>query len=919
MKNTLLTILFMSALSILYGQNMDLEGKVIGQENEELISATVVILSQTDSTLVSFILTDGSGVFKLSDLEYGDYILQVTYLGYNQYAEPISVNKNSPSILPDIQLQVAQNSIEQIEIQGEHVPMVVKKDTLEYNAAAFQTQPNEVVEDLLKKLPGVEVDDDGTITAQGEEVQKVTVDGKDFFGDDPTIATRNLPADAINKVQIFDEKSDMAQFSGVDDGEREKTINLELKEDRRQGQFGTLEAGYGTDSRYKGRLSLNRFSTKTQISAIGNFNNINEQGFSSSDYVSFMQGVGFRGRGSGLAVNRGLSNGFVTTNAGGININHNLTNTTDLIFSYFLNDISNNIESLVLRENFARNESYFDDEAAAELTSSTNHRFRTELEIEIDSSQNLDIEAGLVYNNGGSTYNGLSERLSDDLSVQNRSEQDYINDGTSLNATGRISYRKNFGTTKKRTLTFQTNLNDTSSDSDGDLISGNTFFDDNGTANIIEDIVQEQLQKDDGNNYRLQVSFVEPIQSNKFLEFKYTRQNFNNELRREVEDIISGTATFNEDLSNNYKRDYVYDRPSVTLHHNSDMTNISLEAAFQNAVLQGDIISEDIQIENRVFRFLPRINLRHEFGQSHNIRLRYSTNVNDPSIEQLQPVPDNSDPINIYQGNPDLVPEYRHVLRLNYIKYDQFSFRSFFAFINARYIINNITNQTILDDEFRQITQPLNVDYDFNISGNLNFSSPIKLFKTRINVGTRLSYQNSLVFINAVENVRNRITSSVNARLENRNKKVIDWELGGNYSFNTTRFNLSDRDQSFANQRAFGEITYNIKQYFSISTTMNVNFYSEEQFGEAMTIPIWKGSISKYLLDQKLEIKLSAFDLLNQNIGISRTNGVNFIENSEITSLGRFGMLSIIYSIRNNNQASGNSSGGGGRGNRGRG
>ena len=919
MKKLLISSILFFLFSAAYSQSKSLTGQVKGEDQESLVSATIVILSQADSTLVSFGLTDGEGRFQIQDVNYGDYILQVTYLGYDQYSETLAVNETTDTQLPHSQLKVANNELEQVEIEGEHVPIVVKKDTLEYNAAAFQTQPNEVVEDLLRKLPGVEVEDDGSIIAQGEEVQKVTVDGKKFFGDDPTIATRNLPADAINKVQIFDEKSEMAQFSGVDDGEREKTINLELKEDRRQGQFGTVEAGYGTDSRYKGRLSLNRFSTKTQISAIGNFNNINEQGFSSSDYVSFMQGIGFRGRGSnGLNVNNGLSNGFVTTNAGGLNINHDISSKVDFTASYFLNDISNDLESLIFRENFGQTGSFFDDENSLEANSSTNHRINTEFDIEIDSSQNLDLRAGVVFNDGNASLDGLSERLSDNFETQNSSSQDYENSGNSLNLTGRLTYRKSFGSVKKRTLTLQGNYNDTSSDSDGDLNSINSFFDDFGQAEIIEDIIQDQLQDDDSNNYRLQASFVEPINHNQFLEFKYVRQNFDTEIRREVLDILSGDAIFNEDLSNEYTRDYVYDRPSITWHRNTEATTLSVEAAVQNSVLEGDIISENIQIENTVFRFLPRVNLRHEIGQSHNIRLRYSTNVNEPSITQLQPVPDNSDPINIYQGNPDLIPEYTHNLRINYVKFDQFSFRSFFAFINARYSTNNITNQTLVNEDFIQVTQPVNVDYDFNISGNLNFSTPIKFLKTRLNIGTRLSYQNSLVFINAVENVRDRITTSVNARWENRRKKVFDWEIGGIYRFNTTSYNLSDRNQSFASQRVSTDLTYNIKKSFAISTALAVDFYSEEQFGEAMTVPIWKGSISKYLLDQKLELKLSVFDILNQNIGISRSNGVNFIENSEIVSLGRYGMFSIIYSIRNN---SGDGGGGrpGGGGDRGRG
>ena len=209
-----------------------------------------------------------------------------------------------------------------------------------------------------------------------------------------------------------------------------------------------------------------------------------------------------------------------------------------------------------------------------------------------------------------------------------------------------------------------------------------------------------------------------------------------------------------------------------------------------------------------------------------------------------------------------------------------------------------------------QTTQPVNVDYDFNISGNINFSTPVKFLKTRLNIGTRLSYNNSLVFINGIENTRERVITNVNARWENRRKKVFDWEIGGNINFNTTTYDLSDRTQAFANQRVFTDLTYNIKNSVAISTNFTVNFYDEEQFGEATTIPIWKGSISKYLLDQKLEIKASVFDILNQNIGISQSNGVNFVENSEIISLGRYGMLSLIYAIR----AGGDEGGGGNRG-----
>jgi len=908
MRNFVFSLLsLMLSISAVAQSNIDLSGQVIGAEEDLLMSATVVLLSAEDSTLVSFSLTDAEGRFVIKDLSYGDYVMQVTYLGYQQYSNPLIVDGDLEPDMGDIKLLQANTSLEQVEIKEEHVPIVVKKDTLEYNAAAFQTQPNEVVEDLLRKLPGVEVDNDGTITAQGEEVQSVTVDGKKFFGDDPTIATKNLPADAIDKVQIFDKKSDMAEFSGMDDGVREKTINLELKEDRRKGQFGNVEAGYGTDDRYRGRLSLNRFSTNTQISAIGNFNNVNEQGFSSSDYVSFMQGMGFRNRGgNGLSFSDGLSNGFVTTNAGGLNINHDFSSKVEMSVSYFLNGISNDLSSIVTRENFGEGRSYFDNAISSEDKQSTNHRIYTEVEIELDSSQDIKLRANAVINNGNSHYEGMTERLDNNKTIQNGSTQLYNSDGSSFDLSGRLNYRKKFGTTKKRILSLQASLNNSTSDTDGVLNSVNTFFDNSQMTHLISNIAQLQMQADNDNNYSIEASYVEPLKSNTFLELKYIRQDYNSELEREVLDDIMGGTFPNDDLSNHYQRDYFYDRGALIWHLNADKSSLSVEGAVQNSVLKGYIISENIQIENNIFRFLPRVNLRHELGQSQNIRLRYSTSVNEPSMTQLQPVPDNSDPINVYVGNPNLVPEYNHTLRLNYMNYDQFSFRSFFAFINARYTKNNITNQTMIDDDFKQITQPVNVDHDFTVSGNLNFSTPFKFLRTRLHLGSRLSYQNSILFINALENNRDRYTSRVNARIENRKKTIVDWEIGGTYSYNVTLFSKSDRDQNFSNKSLFADISYNIKKSMSISTSLNVDFYSEEQFGEAMTVPIWKASLSKYFLtDQKLEVRLSVFDILDQNIGISRTNGLNFIENSEIQSLGHYMMCSVIYAIRNGGSSDG--------------
>ncbi len=908
--NFILAILFIGFTFPLCSQ-ATIQG-IVSDNKENLVSATVVLLSEKDSTLTGFGLTNNKGLFRLHDINSGEYLLQVTYLGYEQLSKKILVPENQGTVdLGVFTLQQTASQIDQVTIEGERAPIQVKKDTIEYNADAFKTQPNDVVEDLLKRLPGVEVESDGSIKAQGEDVEQVLVDGKEFFGKDPKIATRNLPADAVEKVQIYDKKSDMAEFSGVDDGEREKTINLELKEDRKNGTFGSLTAGYGTEERYNGRLSLNRFSSKMQLSAIGNFNNVNEQGFSVNDYISFMGGMGNfsgGGRNSGIPISSGLSNGFVDTKAGGLNLNYDLSSKTELSISYFLNAIDNSINESSTRENFLDEGSYITSDLGDQFNTSDNHRVNFRIEHEIDSTQELRINTSFINNNG--LLNSISNSVIYDTSneIENTVDRTYDSTGDNLNVSGSALYRKKIGNGGKSTFTLRGSLNQADSNTDANLDSNSEFFPDDPIRNFSEILVQNQLQNDDKTNYRFEGAFVRPIKGNNFIEFKYIRQNFNDEIIRDVYDDLSGDLVLNEPLSSHYTRDFVYDRISAAIHMNSEKSQLTMEGAIQNSGMDGDIISENLLIEKNTFRVLPRLSWRYELGQSHNIRFRYSTSVREPSLSQLQPITDNTDPQNIYIGNPDLVPEYSHRVRLNYVNYDQFSFRSFFAFINASYTKNNITNKTT-KEVGRQIYQSVNVDYNLNLSGSLSFGTPIRALGIKTNIRTRFGMQTGPIFLNDTETDRNSYNGNIFTSIENRKKEVIDWELGGSWGYNVTNYQESNtQNQKYFNQSVYADFTYNLKNSFSLETNMDVNFYSEQAFGEEQIIPIWKASISKYILkDQRGELKLSVFDILNQNLGIERNSNLNYIENSEVVSLSRFFLLSFTYSIKKAGQSSGKS------------
>jgi hypothetical protein len=908
MKN-ILTIVLVCMSFVLYGQKIDISGHVEGEDSEVLQSATAVLLSPKDSTLVSFGLTDNNGRFKLMGVKADNYLLQVTYLGFEQYSETLDLTGKTEDLdLGTIKLNLDKNQLTEVLIEGEHTPVLVKKDTLEYNANAFTTQPNEVVEDLLRKMPGVEVEADGTVIAQGEEVQRVLVDGKEFFSNDPKMATKNLPAKSVNKVQFYDKKSEKAEFSGVDDGVRDKTMNLELKEEYKKGVFGAVELGGGTDQenefRYENRLSFNQFTPKTQLSVIGNLNNVNKQGFSSSQFMSMMSAMGGfgGGRNSGFSFGGGLSNGFVDTGAGGINFNYDISNSLELNVSYFINNISNLVEQNRIRENFqAGQESFFNIDTTSSLSKNTNHSVQGRLEYEIDSTQQLQLNFGFNANDPFSELNehrltqnslGLSNNLINNFNSDNLDQV--------MNWNTNLQYQKRFG---KRFLSLE-----------GEYYQGQNNLLGNQTSQDLIDPIAGFMHGygsfDNEASYSLEASYVEPLGGGHYLEFGYERANNINDYGLTTDDLSFITPQQIDSLSNTNNRDYVYNLYGLSLQKNSETSNLTIGVDFQQSTLNGDFSipgdggpDELIQrIETPNTAFLPNFQWRYDLGKAQNVRFDYRTSIREPSLEQLQLRQDISDPLNVYIGNPDLGFEYQHRLRAHYHQYNQFNFSSIFAYISATYIQNKITNQTVIGNDFVKTTSPLNVDDDLNISGRISYSTPIRKLHIKTRVSTSMNYRNNIVFINGLESDANRYSGGLNLSFENRKKDNFDAEIGGRWNFNQVFYTLDDQlNQSYINQSYFTNLVLSALKGWNFKTGLDVNFYSEESFGEAAVIPIWTASISRYLLkEQRGEIRLSVFDLLNQNVGISRTSNLNYIESSEINSLGRYVMLSAIYNLKGN-------------------
>jgi len=505
----LFCLLFCCTSYLAFAQSGSLTGTINDPSNAPLEGATAVLVNQSDSLMAGFALTDAKGRFLIEDIQFGKYILQISYLGYTDMEEIIEISSKSRIQLDLITMEESDINLDEILVEGEYVPIRMKQDTIEYNANAFKASPNADVEELLKKLPGVEVAKDGSIKANGENVTKVLVEGKEFFGDDPTIATKNLPADAVDKVQVFDKKSEMEEFTGIEDGNEATTINLALKEDKKKGFFGNGKLGFGTEDRWESKFNINSFGKKAQLSAIGAANSINEQAFSFDDYMDLMGGFGAVF--SSGEVN--LSNddfdfdsgqGFTDAYSLGLNYNRDLSKKTELTSNYFFSRTDKDLDRTSLTQNVLNEGTFTTNEKSFTNRVNNRHKLNLNIKSKMDSSQLLSIKStfGLNIAETNRTFNrsllGFSGNPENSSSTINNSERDKFSFGI------RTNYSKRFGKAS-RVLTIRGNIATESTDNLRLLNSLNTFFADQR----LETIDQRQVETNDQINYELGISFTE--------------------------------------------------------------------------------------------------------------------------------------------------------------------------------------------------------------------------------------------------------------------------------------------------------------------------------------------------------------------------------------------------------------------------
>jgi Outer membrane protein beta-barrel family/Carboxypeptidase regulatory-like domain len=911
MKKFLWIILFVVTVFQVSAQRFSIKGQVQDTLSGPMPSSTVMLLNPKDSSLVNFGVTDVNGFFQLKNISKGNYQLKITFVGFATHIKNIqSEDFSVPAVdVGKLLMRVASSELEALVIAGEKAPVTVKRDTIEFNASSFKMKANANVEDLLKKMPGMQVETDGTIRAQGEQVQRVMVDGREFFGRDPKLATRNLPADAIDKVQVFDKKSDQAVFTGIDDGQREKTINLELKPEKRNGAFGNLMAGAGTNDRFQGKASVNRFAKGKQLSFLGMGNNVNEQGFSLDDYMNFSGGSQQMAGGggsvrvqfdnnnqNGVPLNfGGRQNGILTNYAAGLNMNRDLSKDTKIGGSYFFNRLDQNISKVLDRTNYLPDGNYYFNQASKQLSLSDNHRINFSLDHQIDSSNSIKFLMSASYTTTEQNIQSLSRTMNTDSVLTNEGARNTYTNGSSLNLNSSLLLRHRFakkGRSFSTTLTFGLNQSDT----DGNLKSSSVFY---GEASEKQDILQTNTQKTDNQAYGAQLTYTEPLGNRRYLEFNYSIRTNLNQVDKLVYDVNGGQSTINNTLSNQYHSNYLYNRPGLNLRINRTKYNFVVGVSYQKTQLNGNLVSHDTTINKSFENFLPVTRFNYDFSSFKHLSFNYETSMQEPTIQQLQPVVDNSDPLNLSIGNPNLRPGYAHQFRTNFTQFDPGKMIGFFAFINATYTTNSISYSQSVDANLVRTTKPVNVKDNLNISSNFNFQFPIKKLSGRVSVGPTASYTRGINLLNEAENTSRQQTVGGTVRYDYTLKEILTVGLSANLSHQETSYSFSTaQNQVYVNSTYSAEGNLNFLKNYSFNTTFDFYRYHSQTTGFDQTIPIMNLSVSRFVFKNKVgELKAGVINLFDKSLSVNQTASANYLQQEVTNNLGRYFMISFTYAL----------------------
>ena len=925
----LLSIIFLFLFAYSFGQNTT--GSIKGvlrdsSQHRTLKQATISVL-HSDSSSATQVISGNDGAFNIVNIPAGSYVLKVSYTGYETRFSNFNIDSSNTALDAGI-IYMQQQSHQLQDVIVQTPPIIIKKDTIEFNANSYTVKPNGTAEDLLKKMPGIDVDKNGNIKAQGETVQRILVNGKRFFGDDPRMATQNLPPDVIDKIQVFDDQSDQSAFTGFDNGDRVKTINIVTK--KNTGYFGKFIGGAGNKSLYDVAANLNSFKGNEQISFVGQLNNTNRQNFTAQDIFgssggggrggnfgggskgSYLgksnAGGGFRGGGGQMQQLQSLNantsnNGIITTAAAGLNYRNQWGKNTSVYGSYFYNNLLTSKDQQTLTENFVPGDSsIFNNQNQSSLRRVINQRINFNIETQFDTLNSLIIRPNVSYQqttNSSSSITNTTQGKNIPLNNSNATADSY-NDGYNGNVD--LLYRHRF-LKKGRTFSLDVNGSGNSNKGNGDNFSVTDYF--NNGIDSAHTINQHYLSTTRGQGINTTAAYTEPVGKHSQLELDYNYTYNKNTANRTTFDFDSSTqkfTTIDSLLTNNYQNTYSSNRVTLNYRIQSDRMNLSFGNGMQFGNLTSINDTKDITLTQHYTNIYPTANFTYRFNRTSNFRFNYSGRTNQPDVTQLQPVIDNSDPLNVVIGNPDLKQSFTHSFRALYNSFDNVHFRNIFASINASIINNNIISAVVTNPLTGADTiRYANLNGTYNISAFFNYGFQLKKPKSNLNFTTNFTDNRSVNIINNVVNYTQNYTLGETVKFTTNLKQNFDMNFSATPTYNIAKYSVQpESNQNYFSQLLDVDATYYTKSGWLLNVNFDYTAYSGRAAGYNTSVPLLNVALAKqFLKNKQAEFRLSVYDLLNQNVSIVRNVTENYIQDVQTKVLTRYVLLTFTYNLKN--------------------
>lgn len=890
--------------------------------NEPLTGANIVLLSPADSSFVRGTTSGIDGNFVIPRVMPGSYLLTASFVGYTPFWTGIEITDENITGL-EIGLTESDQKLEDVRITARAERMEVRGDTIAFNADAYTVNRDASAEDLVRRMPGFTVEG-GRVQSQGEDVRRVTVDGTQFFGDDATAALRNLPAEIIQQVEVFDRQSDQAQFTGFNDGNTELTVNIRTRPGMNVGRFGRASSSFGTQERYMGGGNINFFDGPQRVSIIGLTNNMNQQNFSSEDLAGVAQAPargggrgGWRGRwgGGGAARNflTGQQSGVSTVHSFGVNYTDRWNDSWEVNGSYFFN-ATDNVNNQLLERRFVSGE--LEDQLYNEDSFSSrenfNHRANARLVYTIDDRNSIIMTPNVNFNTSNSSQFLQGATLSSELERINSTVNDYSGDDFNYSISNTLLYRRGFD---RRGRTLSVNVRTDFNNRIGEQLQlGESLFFDDFDINRLTDQRTDVLTG--GYTLSTNIQYTEPISERGQLIIGYNPTFSRNSSERDVfqRDESTGELTIPDlQLTNRFDNRVITHSPSAGYRFTHEGFTANASLAYQYTSLFGEqSFPLEAETSQQYHNLLPRAMVMYRFSRTSNMRINYNTNTRTPSANQLQNVIDNTNPLQLSGGNPDLKQQYSHNMSLRFRSANAEKGTSFISFVSAGFtqdFIGSTTfvapRDTVLADGIvmgrgARLVTPDNTGNAWNFRTFMNYGLPFTLISSNLNLFSGVTYSITPV------NVNNQTANSTNLglnggfSLSSNISPDIDFSLSYRAGYNFVDNSLNPQlDNNYYTGRARAAFTIISWERLVLASDINLTHYAglSEDF-DANTY-YWNASIGYRFLESKaLELRFTVVDILAQNNSINRIIEENYVEDVRSNVLSRYAMVSLTYNFR---------------------